>query len=307
MSSQGSNQTDASSALVPAIILFGGLTLLLLGLLASRPTPESQPAGSSVSTMTVAETTNVPEPQVVAMAIDPVKVKAGENTFQSTCSACHGFNAMGIPGLGKTLIGSDFVNGLTDDELLVFLETGREVTDPLNTTGVMMPARGGNPSITDDKLVEVIAYIRSLNTVSSEIASVPTAAPTIDPSVPTNVPKPFAPPDVSGLSVPTSEADTATTSSSELAITGESLYVQSCSGCHGVDGSGVAYIAGSLSSSQLLLDKNGIGLLNFLIKAEPPVNPTERFPHPSRGGYPQLSDADIQSIIGYLYGLPAVN
>src|ERR1051325_1272672 len=166
MRSQRDSRTGASDALMPALILFGSLTLLLIGLLATRPSlpptkTANQATASPAATTVAAEATEAP--QTVAMALDPAKVKAGETSFQTTCSACHGFNAMGIPGLGKPLIGSKFVNGLTDDELLAFLQKGRDITDPLNTTGVMMPARGGNPSFTDDKLVEIIAYIRSLN------------------------------------------------------------------------------------------------------------------------------------------------
>ena len=141
MRSQRPSQTGASDALIPALVLFGGLTLLLMGLLAARPSAiPTAPVKSSEATQAVAaETTEAP--QAVAMALDPAKVKAGEDSFQTTCSACHGFNAMGIPGLGKPLIGSKFVNGLTDDQLLAFLQVGRPITDPLNTTGVMMPAR----------------------------------------------------------------------------------------------------------------------------------------------------------------------
>ncbi len=70
---------------------------------------------------------------------------------------------MGITGLGKPLIGSQFVNGMTDEDFLNFLHVGRDVSDPLNTTGVTMPAKGGNPNLTDDDLLNVIAYVRSLN------------------------------------------------------------------------------------------------------------------------------------------------
>jgi disulfide bond formation protein DsbB len=33
----------------------------------------------------------------------------------------------------------------------------------LNTTGVAMPARGGTPPLTDSELVDVLAYLRSIN------------------------------------------------------------------------------------------------------------------------------------------------
>lgn len=98
-----------------------------------------------------------------AAALDPAAVKAGRTIFMTVCAACHSPKATGIKGLGKPLIGSTFFNGHTDVELLKFLQTGRPVTDPLNTTGVMMPARGGRPTLTDTDLANVVAYIRSLN------------------------------------------------------------------------------------------------------------------------------------------------
>jgi len=304
MSSRQSSQTQASDALIPALVLFGGLTLLLIGLLAARPTlvptKTSQAIASPVATKVVAEATEAS--QVVAMAFDPAKVNAGENSYQTTCSACHGFNAMGIPGLGKPLVGSQFVNGLTDDQLLAFLQKGCDIRDPLNTTGVIMPARGGNPNFTDDKLVEIIAYIRSLNAAGQAASgAAPTAVSPISPApVATDVPYVFAPLDLSGLPVPTNAIPSA---NAQPIMTGESLYVQSCSGCHGFDGNGMAPIAGSLSTSTLLHKHDGIGSLNFLTKAEPPISPLVEFPHPYRGGYPQLSDADLQGIIVYLYSL----
>ncbi len=324
MSSQRSTQADAGSALVPAIILFGGMTLLLIGLLASRPAPI--PAKTSETTVApVAEVTTAAEvteaAQTVAVTIDPAKVKAGENSYQSICSACHGFNALGIPGLGKPLIGSEFVNSQTDDQLLAFLQVGRAVTDPLNTTGVMMPARGGNPTFTDDKLIEIIAYIRSINVAASEAAA--NVTPTATPSGPvaTSAPAVFAPLDLSSLAVPTSisgdastgsadatveataapvESTPAPTDSSASASNGEALYVQTCSGCHAADGSGVQYVAKPLAESALLKAGDDAALLNFLINGDPALVP----PHPFRGGYPELSDTDLQSVITYLHGLP---
>lgn len=87
----------------------------------------------------------------------------GESLYQGTCVACHGPDATGIEGLGKSLIGSDFVNDATDEELVAFLKVGRPAGDLLNTTGVDMPPKGGNPALSDDDLRDITAYLRSLN------------------------------------------------------------------------------------------------------------------------------------------------
>ena len=88
---------------------------------------------------------------------------AGESLFMGTCAACHGADATGISGLGKPLIGSEFANAAGDVDLVAFLQVGRPISDPANTTGVEMPPRGGNPSLDDDDLLDIVAYIRSLN------------------------------------------------------------------------------------------------------------------------------------------------
>lgn len=86
----------------------------------------------------------------------------GEEIFNSTCIACHGIGGVGVEGLGKALTTSTFVAELTDDELVEFLIVGRADTDPLNTTGMPMPARGGNASLTDADLRDVVAYLRTI-------------------------------------------------------------------------------------------------------------------------------------------------
>jgi mono/diheme cytochrome c family protein len=87
----------------------------------------------------------------------------GQALFTGTCSSCHGPDATGIAGLGKDLTTSTFVAERSDAEMIEFLKTGRPATDPLNTTGVDMPPRGGNPALTDDDLVDIVAYLRSIH------------------------------------------------------------------------------------------------------------------------------------------------
>jgi len=86
----------------------------------------------------------------------------GEELFVSTCFACHGEGGVGIEGLGKDMTTSEFIKGLSDAELLAFIKTGRSISDPANTTGVDMPLKGGNPALTDDDIMDIIAYMRTL-------------------------------------------------------------------------------------------------------------------------------------------------
>jgi mono/diheme cytochrome c family protein len=313
------NQQPGHSAenfpLVPLLVLFGTIMLLLVLALggqaefghqiALKPTasPVEPTQTGPTSTPTPIPPRETPTPQQVASAaLDPQMISRGETIFQGLCVACHGFNARGISGLGKTLIGSEFINSSTDDELHAFLLVGRPIQDPLNTTGVAMPPKGGNPGLTGDDLYDVIAYIRSLNSV--QVASAPTTAPTLasTPSGPTLTPTEFVAPSLGGSSA-AEETETADTAPDLFLTSGEVAYVRSCSACHGVHGEGVEYFGPALAESQLLLDRNGIGLIEFLTAEKPPVDPRVAYPHPYRGGYPVLSDEQIRNIVAYLYQL----
>lgn len=86
----------------------------------------------------------------------------GEEIYSATCAACHGPDARGIDGLGKDLHNNTFVASLSDDELVAFLKEGRGADHPDNDTGVAMPPKGGNPALSDDDLLDVAAYLRTL-------------------------------------------------------------------------------------------------------------------------------------------------
>lgn len=116
------------------------------------------------------EPTPTPEPPtatpVPAAAAPPAPVgdaANGEAIFNQTCIACHGAGGVGVQGLGKPFTTSEFLLTQNDEQLLEFLKVGRAPDDPLNTTGVLMPPKGGNPALTDQQLIDVIAYVRTLH------------------------------------------------------------------------------------------------------------------------------------------------
>jgi len=88
-------------------------------------------------------------------------VGIGEKEF-GTCAGCHAADATGIAGLGKNLVGSEFMADISDSDLATLIKVGRASSDPANTTGIDMPPKGGNPALNDDKIDGLVAYIRSL-------------------------------------------------------------------------------------------------------------------------------------------------
>jgi len=109
------------------------------------------------------------EPDIVLQAklSDPA-VAEGKALFEGTCASCHGADARGLPGLGKDMTVSRFIATTPDDELLQFIKRGRPPGDPMNTTGVDMPPRGGNPTLNDAKLKKIIAFIRAIRPYTGE-------------------------------------------------------------------------------------------------------------------------------------------
>lgn len=89
--------------------------------------------------------------------------EAGRQAYVATCVACHGQDAKGVTGLGKDLTTSTFLTDMSDEEVLAFLLVGRTASDPLNTTGVDMPPKGGNPALSEDDLKNIVAYLRSIH------------------------------------------------------------------------------------------------------------------------------------------------
>ena len=85
---------------------------------------------------------------------DPV---AGQKIFVSACAACHGSKGEGISGMSGDMTQSQLIASKTDQELVEFIKLGGVRGEP----PVMLP-KGGAPSLTDQNLVDVVAYLHTL-------------------------------------------------------------------------------------------------------------------------------------------------
>lgn len=124
--------------------------MLILSLLAAC-------GGGAASSAGVTE--SEPEQAVQVSLGDP---EAGKEQYDMICIACHGPTGEGIEGLGKPFTTSEFLREKSDQEMVEFIKIGRPSGDPLNTTGVDMPPKGGNPALTDEQILDIIAYVRTL-------------------------------------------------------------------------------------------------------------------------------------------------
>lgn len=113
-----------------------------------KPTPTPEAAAAA------------PQAAESAPAGDAAK---GQQIYNQACIACHGPTAEGITGLGKNLKTSEFISQKNDGELFEFIKVGRDAGDPLNTTGVAMPPKGGNPAMSEQEIADIVAYLRTIH------------------------------------------------------------------------------------------------------------------------------------------------
>jgi disulfide bond formation protein DsbB len=110
-----------------------------------------------------------PSPAAAAPAeAQPVAAVAGDaangqKIYSQLCIACHGPQGKGVQGLGKDLTTSTFVAEKSDMELVDFIKVGRDPGDPLNTTGVAMPPKGGNPALDDQDIADIVSFVRTIH------------------------------------------------------------------------------------------------------------------------------------------------
>lgn len=107
--------------------------------------------------------------------------KKGRQGWDSTCRSCHGAVGEGVEGQGMDIQSSAFVQDRDDNELLAYIKKGRLATDPNSVTGILMPPKGGNPLLKDQDLLDIIAYLRTLQVPIAD-ASEPAAEDETEPA-----------------------------------------------------------------------------------------------------------------------------
>lgn len=93
----------------------------------------------------------------------PGDVTRGAEVYRGSCAACHRRDASGIDGLGKPLVDNVFIASMSEDDLAEFIRVGRTKDHPDNVTGLAMPPSGGNQRLNAQDLLDVAAYLKSMN------------------------------------------------------------------------------------------------------------------------------------------------
>lgn len=208
---------------------------------------------------------------------DQLTIALGKATFQSTCAVCHGEQGEGLRNLGKPVRNSAFVQSQSDEELMRLIVEGRGVDDPLNTTGVLMPPRGAQ-GISDEKIEQVVAYMRSLQ----------------NPDEPTVAMDAWE---------RGSEDGGGALGAIELSEhPGYDLYVSSCAACHGQGAEGLDQLGLPLHTSGFVRGSSDKDLITFIKmgRSSWDENNTTGLDMPPKGGNPAITDDQLQTIVDYL-------
>lgn len=104
------------------------------------------------------------------------EAQRGLKVYGNACAACHGTGGEGVDNVAPALAATPFLTERTDEQMIAFLQAGRAPSDPDSKMGRAMPARGGNPSLTDHDLADIVAHLRTLLAASGPADNSPRAA-----------------------------------------------------------------------------------------------------------------------------------
>ncbi|WP_372896390.1 cytochrome c [Stieleria sp.] len=158
-----------------AIVLGCGLIALGIHSVLFARAMGSQPVVMDYSQAGKSSHASVPAP----VMLDQGDAEEGQKIFSTTCITCHGPTGGGIANLAPPLRGSEFIAAADDAAVAGVIRLGRPATDPNNKSKKVMPARGGNPFLGDDKIVHLVAFIRSVQGAGAD-----TATDLVDPNAP---------------------------------------------------------------------------------------------------------------------------
>jgi mono/diheme cytochrome c family protein len=216
----------------------------------------------------------------------------GRDVFVATCAACHSADGTGVVGLGKDLTRSWYVASLDDVALHGFVAAGRAADDPMNTTGIAMPPKGGRDDLTDTDLADLVVYVRALQD--------PRRMPDLPPMIVAAAAPPSEDQQAQALAAAGGDAELA-----GYIAHGMQVFATTCASCHGKDARGLKGNGKDLVASAFCTSLDDDGLLAFIKKGRDPGDPanTTGIGMPAKGGNPALSDDDLLDVIDYVRSL----
>lgn len=272
MSTAHNDQSDHSTAIktptqlvtvvVLAFVIPIAVIVLIIQFVMGTSTPKSSPA---MTDKEIAERIK-PMGSVPADAIIDPKApkveKTGKAVFDAVCMACHATGALNAPKVGDNAAWAPRI------------KEGLETISADAIKGIrQMPARGGNPDLTDTEVVRAVVYMANqsgANWKEPESKPVEVAA---------------APP------APATPAPAAAKAASGDAAKGKSVYDGTCTACHTPGVAGAPKLGDKTAWAPRL--KTGMdALYTSALKGKNAM--------PPKGGNLSLPDADVKAAVDYI-------
>ena len=200
-----------------------------------------------------------PVAQLEALDANAPKVeKSGEEVFNAVCTSCHTSGALGAPKFNNK---GDWAGRLGQ---------GFEKLTANAINGIRgMPARGGNPDLSDGEIARAVAYMA--NSAGAKFAAPEAAAPAAAETAP-----------VAGAAPAAAASDPAK---------GKTVYEASCAACHGAGVAGAPKLGDKAAWASRIKAGND-ALYGSALKGKGAM--------PAKGGNASLGDADVKAAVDYM-------
>jgi len=113
---------------------------------------QTQPIGrvryNAASDQGEAEANTLTDQNSEAAETDP-----GKRVYDTLCTSCHSTGLPNVPQLGSA---TDWADRIAQGELLLY---ERAIIGFTGNSGMVMPAKGGNPSLSDDEIRAAVDYM----------------------------------------------------------------------------------------------------------------------------------------------------
>lgn len=252
--------------LVIVVVLSFMVPVIVIVMLAQLATGSKKSAAPTATSEEAIAQRIKPAGTVMVTAAGGVQeIRSGKSVVEAACSACHATGALNAPKIGDVgAWGKLTIRGI----------------DVLTTNAVkgirQMPARGGNPDLTDIEIARAIVYMANQSGGSLKEPAAPAAAPALATATVATVPTAAAP------------------NASSNTAKGKSIYDASCTACHATGVAG-APRAGDKAAWAPRLKAGKDALYANVMKGKGAM--------PPKGGNASLADADIKAAVDYLAGL----
>jgi cytochrome c5 len=210
-----------------------------------------------------------------ADAAAPAAVKSGKDIVAAACNACHGTGAAGAPKIGDTADWqARFEQGM--DTL-----ADHAINGYTGSKG-MMPAKGGNMSLSDDEVkAAIVSMLQDSGIDVGDAAAAPAPAAEA--------------PAAAATDAPVEEAPAAGALADLDLAKGEEVYTKSCSTCHGMGIAGAPKI-GDVAAWEARIAQGDETLVDHAING---YQGSAGY-MPAKGGFAFLSDEDVAAAVAYM-------